>query len=95
MLTIRQRQHIERNRVGWPKPYKLFDDGMCIYIYSMAYGNGRLCYGHSDDRYGFSKFWCYKSLEAAFSAADEWDGSGEPHKWKKNGQTQEYRKEYE
>ena len=78
-----------------PHPYKVFDDGMAVWVYPMAYGNGRLLHGHADDKCGYERGWCYKSVEAAFQAADKWNGQGIPEGWKKDIQTQEYRKEFE
>jgi len=67
---------------------------MAVWVYAMAYGNGRLCHGYPE-RAGHERGWCYKSVESAFEAADAWDGTGIPQGWKKDLQTQEYRKEYE
>lgn len=97
MITAPQLQHLadakDISRV--PDPYRVFPDGMAVWVYAMTFGNGRLCYGHSEDRYGYESGWCYRSVEAAFEAADNWDGQGEPEGWKKSLQTQEYRKEFE
>ncbi len=84
-----------RSTTKTAEPYKTFPDGMAVWVYPMAYGNGRLCYGHADDRYCYESAWCYRSVEAAFDAADAWDGTGIPEGWKKDIQTQEYRKEFE
>ena len=92
-MTIDQRKHIARG--DSTIPYKVFGDGMAVWVYPMAYGNGRLCWGYVDNHLTYEKGWCYKSCEAAFEAADKWDGTGEPSGWKKNLQTQEYRKEFE
>lgn len=96
-LTSSQLFHLieSQSMTKCPEPYKVFPDGMAVWVYAMAYGNGRLCWGREEDRSGYAKFWCYKSVEAAFQAADEWEGQNDPEGWKKNGQTQEYRKEFE
>lgn len=96
-LTSSQLWHLMEQRANKkkvPEPYKTFEDGFAVWVYPMAFGNGRLCYG-MPDRAGYEKAWCYKSVEAAFEAADKWDGSGTPEGWKKDIQTQVYRKEFE
>lgn len=96
-LSSQQLSHLleYRSTGKTPEPYKTFHDGMAVWVYPMAFGNGRLCHGYANNRYGYERAWCFRSVEAAFEAADDWDGEGEPEGWKKNLQTQTYRKEYE
>ena len=98
-MTEAQRNHLQAGRLSYSTcvlipPYKELPEGMGIWVYAMNFGNGRLCYGEIGDA-GYAKGWCYKSCEAAFEAADKWDGQGCPEGWKKDLQTQEYRKEFE
>ena len=97
MLTAEQNAHLEAARlsctVGHPQgPYRVIGE-LCIWVYAMAYGNGRLCVGHKDDRTGYDRGFCYQGIDKAFAAADEWDGEGDPPRWFKNLQTHRYRKD--
>lgn len=95
-MTLEQQAHLSyiRSSVSYNYPYKTFEGGMGVWIFPMAYGNGRLAYGPVGQPF-IDKAWCYKSVEAAFEAADKWDGEGDPEGWKKSLQTGIYREEFE
>lgn len=92
-MTTEQTAHIlhQQFRGDTPPPYKTLADGTAVWVYWMTFGKGRLCIGHVDDLYGYSRGFCYTSPSVAFQAADEWDGTGDPQGWFKNLQTGEYR----
>ena len=43
--------------------------------------------GRIGDFAGYSDRWCFQSLEAARSALEAWDGSGEPEGWHRHPRT--------
>jgi hypothetical protein len=93
-LTPAQTAHAEALLLGrQPPPYRIFQDGMAVWVYAMTFGKGRLAYGHKDDRIGYEKAWCYHTITGAFAAADTWDGHGDPPGWFRNLQTGQYSEE--
>jgi hypothetical protein len=61
------------------------------YIYLKFFGDGteaaimRLMFTHAIihelSEYGYGNRWCYKTYDAAKSALEAWDGTGEPDGW--------------
>lgn len=91
-MTRDQNYHLYQQGSGQtPTPYKTLADGTALWVYLMTFGKGRLCIGHVNNLNGYDRGFCYKSPAAAFKAADEWDGTGDPQGWFKNLQTGEYR----
>lgn len=58
-------------------------DGRGVWVMLMAFGNGRVVVGPLDGQW-LDDAWCYESVEGARSAAEAWDGAGEPDGWKRH-----------
>lgn len=55
-------------------------DGRAVWLVPMTFGNLRLAVGPMDSCW-FDDEWCYHDHDAAWRAALEWNGSGEPTGW--------------
>ncbi len=73
------RQHIEK--IAEDNGYsdlKFFGDGTEAAIMPLMFTHAII---HELYDYGYGNRWCYKSYDAAKSALDAWDGTGEPDGW--------------
>lgn len=52
-------------------------DEHIVVVYRFIY-NDRVCFGRKDDPWGHDRAFCFPQDGSAFTAATEWDGTGDP-----------------
>lgn len=73
----------EAERCGY-LDYKMFESGIDACIMPLLYTHAIIS---ELNAFGYGDRWCYKDYQAAKTALDAWDGTGEPDGWHRHPPT--------